>query len=321
MSTEETHDLEKLGTEWAAASSQDLSGLFGIEVTISGPSLQHARRDELLPESDVIVTSRCEVAEEDGAGIWMVLPLRGAQVLATAQNGKQPEELAEVEAREFDGDVADGYTGAIDVCAGILGRVLDEEAGLPAIQLGDTHATERADCDEALASGSYRRMRFEFEAGGFPKETFDIFFEADLATRWFGQMGASPSATGEGETLDLHIAIVDPCEESREDFGNIAEGLGAQVMSFDPQELGPEAKEELAEVGWVVLAWDLGGRSGLDLLDALRRDKATAHLEFAIASPAPTRPIVEAALRWGARTVLFQPWEAEEIRERLLEEA
>jgi len=321
MSTEETHDLEKLGTEWAAAASQDLSGLFGIDVSISGPSLQHARRDELLPKSDVIVSSRCEVAEEDGAGIWIVLPLRGAQVLASAQNGKQPEELAEVEAREFDGDVADGYTSAIDVCAGILGRVLDEEAGLPAIQLGDSHATERADCDEALPPESYRRMRFEFEAAGFPTQTLDIFFEADLAIRWFGQMNASAAAAADGETLDLHIAIIDPCEESREDFASIAEELGAQVMSFDPQEIGPEAREELADVGWVILSWDLGGRSGLDLLDSLRRDSATAHLQFAIASPTPTRPIVEAALRWGAQTVLFQPWEAEEIRERLIEGA
>lgn len=312
--SDESHDLEKLGAAWATATAADLTGLFGIQVSISDPKLLHAPRGNLLPKGDSICT-RCEIAEEDGQTLGFVLPLRGAMLLAAAQDGKKPEDFASFESREFGEDVAEAYTGAMDLCAGILGRVLDEEAGLPAIQLGDTYAIDKSDCDEALADGSYRCARFELEIEGFPKSRIDLLFGADLAKRWFGAM--EPTGAGADDDSTLRVAIVDPSPESRDAFEGIAQTLGAEVLSLDPIELGPDAYEELAEVRWVVLTWDLGGRSGLETLERLRTLEETSHLQFAIASSAPTRAMVDAALRWGARTILYQPWDAGEIRERL----
>ena len=54
------------------------------------------------------------------------------------------------------------------------------------------------------------------------------------------------------------------------------------------------------------------------LLEKLQANETTTNLRIAIASDRPTRALVAAALRWGAYTVLFQPWDASEISERLL---
>jgi len=318
MSEQETHDLEKLSGQWANAAASDLSGLFGTDVSISSPSIQHADRNTLLPKSGVVICSRCEVAEEERAPILVVLPLQSALVLSVAKEGKSPDEFAAFESSAFEGAIAEAYTGAMDLCVGILGRVLDEEAGLPAIQLRESNVVELPANDDEIASEPYRCARFEFEVTGFPKGQLDILIGAGLATKWFGRVETTATAVS-GESGELRIVLVDPSVESRDDFTEITEGLPAQIVCLDPSEVGDESIGELAEASWIILTWDLGGRSGLELLDKLRSDEATSHLKLAIASPAPTRSMVEAALRWGAQTLLYQPWESDEIQERLTE--
>ncbi len=320
MSQDETHDLEKLGAEWAAAVSADLSGLFGVETTASGPDLQHAERDALLSKSGVVVCSRCEVAEENAAQLWIVQPLRSALTFTAAKDGKSSDDLAALESGPFEGAVAEAYASAMDLCIGILGRVLDEEAGLPGIQLCESKAIDLPANDELIPKHTYRCARFEFEVAGFPTARLDVFFGEELATKWFGHMEQT-AAESNSEGLGLRIVVIDPSSESRETFTDFAEELDAQIVGLDPSEVGPDSIEEFATASWIVLTWDLGGRSGLELLDELRGDAATRDLNVAIASPAPTHSMVEAALRWGARTFLYQPWDAQEIRERLTDVA
>lgn len=315
MSQEETHDLEQIGTEWAEATATDLSGLFGIDFSISGPSILNTNRDKLLPKSGSIVASQCEIADQAETSVYVVVPLSAAIVLAAAQEKQSPDALGELEESGFTDEVAASYRSAMDVCVGILGRVLDEEAGLPALSLGESKAAELPDCDPSLPDGLYRCARFEFEAEGFPKQSVDVLFEADLASQWFGEMESNVDSTTEAR--DLRIALLDPCPDSREEFDSIAAEIGAHAMTLEPSEVGPETNAELADFEWLVITWDLGGRLGLELLERFRTQKATRHLQFAIASPAPTRSMIDAALRWGAQTVLYQPWDANEILERL----
>lgn len=310
------HDLEKLTTAWALATSSDLSGLFGLEVTISaGPIVQVARSDA-LPEADTIVCSRCQIADEAAGPLWFVLPLRGAMAIAAAGKGAGADDFEAFASQPFEGEVADAHRDALELCAGILGRVFDEEADLPGVQLEESRLVDRDACDEVLPDGSYRRVHFEVELAGLPATAMELLIGSGTAEKWFGALESSSEAS-DGRSLGQKIAVIDPSPESREAFGEIAQSLGAQVMSIDPNDLGPDVLEDLANVAWVVLTWDLGGRSGLDVLDRLRRNESTSHLAFAVASEAPTRSMFEAAIRWGARTLLYQPWDADEVLDRL----
>ena len=316
MSQDEPHKLDERGAHWATATASELTDLLEIDVSISPPTVRQGARDALIRESGTTVCASFDVEGENGAHLWIVLPLRGALVLAAARAGEPAEDFPDLEGSTFDGDVEEAFSSAMDVCAGSLRRVLSDESGLPAIELRETVAVDLGENDGVLPDASYRCAEFEFEAAGFPKESLRIVFPADLANQWFGEQEESETAE-DAEPVDLSVAIIDASEESREDFSLLAAQLGARVVAIDPRDVFSESMDVFEDIRWAVVSWDIGGHSGLDLVERLRRNAATAHLEFAISSPAPTRAMVEAALRWGVRTMLYKPWDKDEILTRL----
>lgn len=310
---EPNRDLASLGALWAESVESDLSGLLDKSVSISVSNVDAGERDKLLGRGSW-VCSTCRSKETDSPEVFVLLPLQSALVLAAAQTGVEEADFATFESKPFEGDVEQGFKDAMDVCVGILGRVLDEEAGLPALQLEESRAIEAGDGADVPAAGSYRRARFSFEIKGYPAGALDVLVAAKRATEWFGGLDASEA---EGEPGGA-IALVDPSAESRDAFAELADALGRDLLTLDPAELEDHTFEELSETSGVVLAWDLGGRSALDVLERLRADESTADLSIAIASERLTRAMVDAARRWGAETVLLKPWDPEEIRARLL---
>lgn len=93
----------------------------------------------------------------------------------------------------------------------------------------------------------------------------------------------------------------------------LAQGLGVRLRALHPAEIAeqPVQATDLA----VVVALELGLYSGLDAVEHLRR--GGCRCPIALASAAPTRALVRAARRAGATTVISQPYDLDELRQRL----
>jgi CheY-like chemotaxis protein len=115
---------------------------------------------------------------------------------------------------------------------------------------------------------------------------------------------------------DRPLVVIDASAADREEAELLEEALGRPVTGVEPVRLGRAAFEEIGNAAAVVIAWDLGGASGIDLLDALLRDERTRALPIALASAAPTRPMVCAALRAGAASFVRKPYTVEELVRR-----
>ncbi len=128
--------------------------------------------------------------------------------------------------------------------------------------------------------------------------------------------GAAPPATSEDAPAGA-VVFIDAAPPDPDRGQEIEAALGRSCHWLEPAALNADAMEDLAQAAAIVIAFDLGGRCGLDLLEAFSRDERTHGVRMAIATATPTRGSVAAALRAGARSVLFQPYDAEEIDRRL----
>ena len=314
---DEKADFGALAREWAEAVSTDWSGLFDVPVSVAEPEVRTGGRAELIPRSGELVRCKCSVRDDESDDLWFAMPLRAAQVLAAAASKTAASDFESLTSRGFEDEVASPFREAMDLGAGILGRVFDEEASLPSVQLEDCAAADASEGSAGPPAGGFLHARFPLTVEGFPDESLELFVPESRAAAWFGvSIQASAGAAVAGEPLS--VALLDADEESREGFGRLADELGMQLVVIDPDELQGEGFEELAEVSWIVCAFELGGRSGMDVLERVRSDPRTSAKHFALAVEAPTRALLDAALRWGATTLLYQPWEIEELRSRLV---
>ncbi len=306
------HDLTQIGAAWAEATSADLSGLVGKEIAISGPRISDGAPGRLLGSKGSVVHTACTSEGEERAELAFIAPLSAALALAAVQLGKEPDEL---KGAKLEGEVRDAHKGVMDLCVGILGRVLDEEASLPGVTLGAIDTIELPISEGVLpAPGGYRLARYDLVIEGGSKETIDLLIPAEQAASWFGPSSIAPQDEPEG----ANVALIDNTLVERDEIDELSEGLGREIVLIEVADIGSEVADELAECCALILGWELDGRAGLDVLEALRRDPLTAQLRIALASEAPTPAMVSAAMRWGAFTFLCKPYDADEIRERLL---
>lgn len=103
----------------------------------------------------------------------------------------------------------------------------------------------------------------------------------------------------------------DQAEELEPELG------GFPIWTFDPAEFCAETFDEIAEASAIVIEWNLQGQCGIDLLEALLFDERTREVPVVLASAVPTRAMVLAALRCGARSFTMKPYQADELRRRL----
>lgn len=122
-----------------------------------------------------------------------------------------------------------------------------------------------------------------------------------------------PSGCAAAEPQAGAIWIIDPALDEKE--GNaLAAGLGRPVRLLAVRDL-EEALEGGGAEG-IVVAWDQGGWSGLDLVESLRRASGPL-LPIVVAAPVATRGRVAAAVRAGASAFVLQPYEPGELARRL----
>jgi DNA-binding NarL/FixJ family response regulator len=109
------------------------------------------------------------------------------------------------------------------------------------------------------------------------------------------------------------LVVIDADTEERARVEGFAEALGRPVHAIAPDALRPSALADLANAAAVVVSWDLGGRAGLDVLDAIARRQGATRPRMALASEAATRAMVAAAVRAGAQGFLSRPYDADEL--------
>lgn len=113
------------------------------------------------------------------------------------------------------------------------------------------------------------------------------------------------------------IIVVDPDPVSRNAAEDLEDDLDRQVVAMDSMDFDPEASEEIVEAGAFVIAWDLGIRSGADLVEKIRSDDRLADRPVIVATASPNASMVRAALAVGADSVCRIPYDGEEVEARL----
>lgn len=113
------------------------------------------------------------------------------------------------------------------------------------------------------------------------------------------------------------IVVVDPDPVSRNAAEDLEDDLDRQVVAMDSMEFDPEVSEEIAEAGAFVIVWDLGIRSGADLVEKIRSDDRLAGRPIIVATAKASTAMVQAALAVGADSVCRLPYDGEEVEARL----
>ena len=119
------------------------------------------------------------------------------------------------------------------------------------------------------------------------------------------------------------IVVVDPDPNSRNNAEDLEDELDRQIIAIDSTDFDIEASEEILSAAAFIITWDLGIRSGADLIEELRAHPELGDKPILIAADAPTKEMVCWAIAMGADAVCLRPYEAEEVSSRLalLEEA
>ena len=294
---------------FAEAAGSDLSELLGQPVRVEAGALDSGDRDALLGAEAEHLVATLHSREDAPKPVFLVLARPLAAALAGARLGESVPE---------GGALPEPAQEAFDECAKLLGaalgRVLTGLGELPEVAHETSAFAAAGGGEEAgLPAGPHRRQLFRVGLEDGTAGELALWSPEDTASAWFGPGPGASAASGEG----LPLAVVHPDAEVRNAAEDLGDALGRAVWTLDPAEFGSHSFDELCEAEAVIVAWDLGGISGLDLVESLRRDPRTAGRRVAIATEAPTRESVLAALRWGAATVLQLPLEAGEVKQRL----
>lgn len=113
------------------------------------------------------------------------------------------------------------------------------------------------------------------------------------------------------------IVVVDPDVASRNNAEDLEDDFDRQVIAMDSMDFDPESSEDVLEASIYIISWNLGFRSGADLLEEIRAHPRLADKKVLIATEKPTRAIVHWAMSLGADGVVTKPYDALEIAARL----
>ena len=125
------------------------------------------------------------------------------------------------------------------------------------------------------------------------------------------------SDSNEPKAASGAIVVVDPDPTSRSMAEDLEDDLNSQVVAIDSTDFDPESSEEVLEASAYVVCFDLGIRSGLDLVEEIRGNPQIADKTILVASEAPTKELVCWAIAVGADGVCCLPYDGKEVGHRL----
>ena len=113
------------------------------------------------------------------------------------------------------------------------------------------------------------------------------------------------------------IVVVDPDPTSRNDAEDLEDECDRQVIAIDSVDFDTEVSEDILEASVYIFRWDLGIRSGVDLLEEVRINPRLADKKVIIAAADPTRTMVRWAMSMGADGFCHVPYDPDEVKARL----
>jgi CheY-like chemotaxis protein len=295
--------LERLAEPYAAACSQELASLLSTAVDLGGAVVESVGADQAAAHPAPVVDLRCRTDEDPPLPLHIVVTRSDAVTLAGLQLGEDAGAIMPHREKPLEPGRLAAFEEVMKVAVAALGRLFEEEFGRSAIQGEAAAEIAEPGADPSwLGAEQLLRIRFDLSIGDFPRGHLEVLISDAEASA--GGAGAGP------------IFVIDPSEEERKRVEALATQLARSVTGLDPNELLPDDRENLAKASAVVVAWDLGGRAGLELVESLVWDERTQGVPILMASEAPTRGMVLAALRAGARSFVHRPYDAAEVRRR-----
>ncbi len=263
--------------------------------------------DEAAAHPASLIHLHCLTEDIPPVPVHVLVPRSDAVTLAGLQLGEDESAIKERRDQPLEPDHMAAFEGVMKLAVAVLGRLYEEDLGRSAIQLEGTAEIEEPGTDPSwLESQQLMRISYDLSIKGFSRGQLDVLFSIDGPG---AQTNAQREAAAPGSAIDAS-------EEERERVEELEAELERQVMGLDPNDMIPGETEDLAAAAVVIVAWDLGGRPGLELVESLLWNEETEAVPILMASEAPTRGMVTAALRAGARSFLHRPYDAAEIRRR-----
>lgn len=289
------------------ACAADLGALLGVEVRFGLPTVEPLSHGHDDAPPFPWLHQAATAAEAPGSHVHVVVPGPDASLLARLQQGEAPAALAEAGGLAWRDEDGPGFAAVMKLVVAVLGRVLEEELGLAGLACEGAAAVVSAEADAPwMDGGPFQRLGLDLSVDGLPEVAVHVLLSEPGGEETAREPEASP------------LFVIDPSETERERLEGLEAELGRRVAVLDPADFAPDDIEQLAEAGAIVVAWDLRGRPGLELVETLARDARTREIPLLLSADAPTRGMVEAALRAGARSFLTRPYVADEVRRRAL---
>lgn len=308
MSTEEQQcalsvEIAKARADQVVAScGAGLSALLGDAVTARSCAVDACEGPGLVASDAPVMHALCR-SEGGAAPLHVVAGRAEAATLAGLQLGWESAQIRSAVGEELRGELRDAFK---TVVAALLEAVCEA--------LGDSAPTgvrvqDAREIPEPASDSSW------IEPGCFVRFQLSLQWEDEPDARLQILLPASADASLEAAAQSLIFIEVRSDEFDRlEVIGN---ALTCDLCVEPPQAFLESLDSEL-DGAVVIVPWEIGGRSGLELVEMLSRDERMVGLRIAMSSEAPTRGMVAAAMRAGAETFLHRPYLREEVEDRLL---
>ena len=289
----------------ATACAGSLTTVLGTDFTASMRAIDAADNSCAVEADGPVVHALGRAENGDAAySLHLIAPRDEAAVLAGLQLGEDASEIEEATKEELSADRRAAFQGVAKALLGSLQTTLG--AALPGeIAMQDAREIAQPKGDPTwLDAGDYVRLQLGVDCELIEQGVLTLLVPGD---------GHKPMAPVSG------LVFLEHSPEECERLEVLGGELDCEVSVEEPADFLEQLDEEEEEFDRVlVVPWDMGGRSGLEFLEALRRDERLAGVRIVIASDAPTRGQVLAAMRAGAFSFLRRPYERAEIESRLL---
>jgi len=297
--------ITEYGAELALACGEELGKCLGKAVEVAFVDVSALPAASVADDDEPIVDQLLRTNGEPPAFAHAVLRLPNALALAGIARKLEGDALESAQRGNFDAEARTALQTVLRGVADAIQRVLGTQ-GFAAVEVQDAREVPEPSSDPSwLDAEGFLRARFRMSVEGASEAQLDLLF-------------ADASNEAVEAAAVRSVCFVEVAEAERRALPELARGLGFRPVGLEPAELRGEPDERLLGAAALVIPFDLAGSAGLELVEALAGDPRLAAVPIVVACERPTREQVWAALRAGARSFVVRPYDAGELRQRIL---